>query len=366
MQYKQKTLFTPGPLNTSNETKAAMQIDLGTRDREFAEVVFDIQKRICKLGHASFKDYACILLQGSGTYGVESVLLSAIGEHTKLLILANGSYGKRMQEIAQKAKLPHTMYEFSMIQALKKEKIEDLIADPSFTHVAFVHDETTAGVLNDVSMITQLCHKYNKMVIVDAMSSFGGIPIHMDQLQIDFLITSSNKCIHGVPGIAIIIAKKQVLEECKGNCPSLSLDLYEQYKVMEGTGSFRFTSPTHVLLALQQALKELVASGGVEARYQRYQALNKRIRTFMEELGFKTLIDETIQAPIITTFLVPSTFDFQAFYDAMKEKDILLYAGKLPTYDAFRIGNIGDIDDAAIDHLEHCIRTYRKEHTYAS
>lgn len=362
MQYKQKILFTPGPLNTSEGTKGAMQIDLGTRDREFADVVMDVQKRILTLGHASASTYACVLLQGSGTYGVESVLLSAVGKQDKLLILANGSYGQRMGQIAEKANLSYELHDFSMIEDLKKEAIEPLIADTSFTHVAFIHDETTAGVLNDITMICQLCHQYKKSIIVDAMSSFGGIPIHMDELQMDYLITSSNKCMHGVPGIAVIIAKHTALETCKGKCPSLSLDLYEQYKTMNGTGSFRFTSPTHVILALHQAIQELVAFGGVVARYERYKALNTRIRKFMRELGFETLVDEAIQAPVITTFLVPANFDFQDFYDVMKKEDLLLYSGKLPQYDAFRIGNIGEIRDEDIDKLEYHIRNYREEH----
>lgn len=363
MRYKQKIMFTPGPLNTSEGTKGAMQIDLGTRDHEFANVVLDVQKRILTLGHASASTYACVLLQGSGTYGVESVLLSAIGKQDKLLILANGSYGQRMGQIAEKANLSYELHEFSMIEDLKKDVIERLIADVSFTHVAFIHDETTAGVLNDLTMICSLCHQYKKTMIVDAMSSFGGIPIHMDELQIDYLITSSNKCMHGVPGIAVIIAKHAVLEACKGNCPSLSLDLYEQYKTMLNTGSFRFTSPTHVILALHQAIQELEAIGGVAARYQRYKTLNARIRHVMREQGFEALVNEDIQAPVITTFLVPANIDFEDFYEAMKQEDLLLYSGKLPQYDAFRIGNIGEIRDEDIDKLEYHIRKYREEHS---
>lgn len=360
---KQSILFTPGPLNTTAEVKQAMQIDLGTRDQEYMKLVKAIQASLLDLADADPAVYACTLLQGSGTYGVESILTTCIRKQDHLLILANGAYGQRMGLIAQKAGLPHTLITFDMLHPIPLDQAEDYIKGKEVTHVAFIHDETTAGILNPMKELYQLAARYHKQVIVDAMSSFGGIPISLRDTPIDYLITSSNKCLHGVPGVAILFSRISSLAKCAGNCPSLSLDLYEQYHVMNDSGSFRFTSPTHVLLALAKALEELRESGGVSMRYQRYCTLQKRISGFMKELGFQTLIEPVDQAPIITTFLIPDTLSFPSLYAYLKERGILLYAGKLPGIEAFRIGNIGALSDADITYFMTCMKQYMEEHT---
>lgn len=355
---KQKILFTPGPLNTSTAVKQAMQMDLGTRDQEYAEIVEGLQRDLLTLANVKSEEFGVVFLQGSGTYGVESVLCSVIGEKQKVLILSNGAYGKRMEEIAQTARLSYEAHSFPMLEALPIHAVEDIIKQSDCTHVAFIHDETTAGVLNDVQAICKIAKANGKGTIVDAMSSFGGIPI--DFHDIDFLITSSNKCLHGVPGCAIIFVRHKEIEKCAGNAHSVCLDLYAQYHAFQTGKSFRFTSPTHVLLALAQAIRELQAQGGITKRYERYCKLHRQIKDFMRKEGFHTLVEDAMQAPIITTFAIPSDLDFQDFYDAMKKQDLLLYSGKLPNMEAFRIGNIGEISDADIQKLKECIHTYRK------
>lgn len=356
--YEQKILLTPGPLCTSAAVKNTMQVDMGTRDQEYGSVIDKLQQDILSLANVSQDEYAVVFLQGSGTYGVESVLTSAIGLKDNVLILANGAYGNRMKQIVEHGGLQHEYHAFDMLKQLPLVEIEEIIRNSSSTHVAFIHDETTAGVLNDVEAICKIAKKYHKKTIVDAMSSFGGIPINFE--NIDYLITSSNKCLHGVPGSAIIIARISEIALCQGNCKSLSLDLYEQYQTFVSGNGYRFTSPTHVMLALAQAIKELQESGGIEKRYVRYQALHQRITMLMQEEGFHTLVPFNMQAPIITTFAIPETFDFQEFYDYMKAHGILLYSGKLPGIEAFRIGNIGEISDKDIDELEYYVQAYCK------
>lgn len=355
---KQKVLYTPGPLCTSPTVKQAMQIDLGTRDQEYAQIVDQLQADLLSLANIQKKDFALILLQGSGTYGVESVLTSAVGKEDSVLILANGAYGERMEDIAKIAGLSYEFHSFSMLEALPLAEVEQLIAKSNCTHVAFVHDETTAGVLNDCEGICAIARKYKKITIVDAMSSFGGIPI--DFTNIDYLVTSSNKCLHGVPGCAIIFARHTQLQRCKGNACSLCLDLYAQYQAFQSGKSFRFTSPTHVILALAQATQELIAQGGIQKRYERYQQLHQQIKDFMRKEGFQTLVEDAMQAPIITTFAIPENFAFEDFYESMKCQDILLYSGKLPGMNAFRIGNIGEISNQDIEKLKVCVHAYCK------
>lgn len=358
---KQKILFTPGPLNTSMDTKKAMLTDLGTRDIEFSSLVQGITKKLLNLAHANSNDYTCVLLQGSGTYGVESVVTSTIKEKESLLILANGAYGERMAQITQKANVPFEIISFDMIKSLPLAEVEAAIKKSDATHVAFIHNETTAGVLNDLSGIVSIAHKFNKKIIVDAMSSFGTIPINLSELDIDYLITSSNKCLHGVPGVAIIFAKKTSLSQCENICKSLSLDLYDQNKLMETSGAFRFTAPTHVLLALDNAIDETINTGGINTRFEEYTKRNQLVRTIMQAEGFETLVEVNMQAPMITTFLIPNNFKFANYYDFMKSHDMLLYSGKLQSYDAFRIGNMGEMQIKDIERLGELTHLYRKE-----
>lgn len=365
MKSDQKILLTPGPLTTSMAVKESMLLDLGTRDTDYSILVQSIRKDLLELAHANMDTYSVVLLPGSGTYGVESVLTSTISSKSKVLILENGAYGKRMVEICKQASIPYQVESFSMIAALPAGAIEDLIANEEITHVAFIHCETTAGVLNDLASIMKIIHKYNKISIVDAMSSFASVDINLQELDIDYLITSSNKCLHGVPGIAIVYAKRNTLDSCKGICKSVSLDLYAQYKFMEeNNGGFRFTSPTHVMLALQTAIQELKEYGGILARHQHYKKLQSMIQATMHELGFETLVDNEEQSPVITTYLIPNNFDFNDFYNYMKDHGFLLYSGKLPSYDAFRIGNIGEVTQNNIEIMLTLVKTYQKEHSY--
>ena len=216
---------------------------------------------------------------------------------------------------------------------------------PDITHLSMVHSETTTGLLNPIEEVAEVIKGKNITFIVDAMSSFGGVPIDIRQLNIDFLISSANKCIQGVPGFGFIIAKKEKLMATKGNARSLSLDIYAQWETMEkGNGKWRFTSPTHVVRAFFQAMKELNEEGGIRVRYERYQENHRVLVEGMRKLGFKTLLPDASQGPIITSFLYPNAdFNFADFYQQLKAKGFVIYPGKISDADTFRIGNIGDI-----------------------
>ena len=358
---KRTVLLTPGPLTTSMDVKSAMLTDLGTRDTQYQTITQEIRQTLLQLAHADEQRYSCILLQGSGTYGVESVLSSTIRKNEKVLILSNGAYGERMEKICQKGGIPYRIQTYPMTSALPLLEIEAAIAAEDITHVAYIHCETTAGVLNDIKGIQRLINKYQKHSIIDAMSSFASMEIDLQELNADYLITSSNKCLHGVPGIAVVFAKKQHLNTCEGICRSLSLDLYEQYRFMEDQhGAFRFTSPTHVMLALKEALQELQQTGGICERNKRYCFIQNEIHTAMSNHGFQTLVKQQEQSPVITTYLYPEHFNFAHFYQYFKENGILLYNGKLPDIDAFRIGNIGDIQDEDLEKFKALLEHYEE------
>lgn len=251
-----------------------------------------------------------------------------------------------MGNIAEYYHLDYDMLAFEETEQVSVEYVDDYLSNNSdITHVAFVHCETTTGILNPIKELSHVVKMHGKKLIVDCMSSFGGIPLDVHELGIDFLISSSNKCIQGVPGFGFIIARRSELMHCKGVARSLSLDIYDQWETMEkGNGKWRFTSPTHVVRAFKQALTELIAEGGVEARYARYCENHRILVDGMRSLGFKTLLEDAIQSPIITSFLYPKAgFDFKSFYMALKSKGFVIYPGKISKADTFRIGNIGDV-----------------------
>ncbi|MEG0379062.1 MAG: 2-aminoethylphosphonate--pyruvate transaminase, partial [Eubacterium sp.] len=268
---KKYKLLTPGPLTTSDTVKAEMLFDHCTWDDEYKEITQKIRKELLSLGHVSEDEYTTILMQGSGTFGVESVLSSVVGQDDKVLLITNGAYGERMLDIALYHHLNYCVYKEEYDKIPDSIKIKTLLdQDPSITHVAMVHCETTTGILNDIKAVGALCAEYKKTYIVDAMSSFGGIDLSVKDDHIHFMISSANKCIQGVPGFSFIIADKKKLEASKGKARSLSLDLYDQWSVMNKDGKWRFTSPTHTVLAFSKALEELHAQGGVQSRYERY------------------------------------------------------------------------------------------------
>ncbi|MDB2151630.1 2-aminoethylphosphonate--pyruvate transaminase [Clostridium butyricum] len=359
---KNYKLLTPGPLTTTEAVKKEMLFDRCTWDDEYKSITQKIRKELLDIGNVYEEDYTAVLMQGSGTFAVESVITSTVGEKDKLLIIANGAYGERIGQIAEHISLNHVIYnnEYDVHPDMDKVK-EILDKDTEITHIAMVHCETTTGILNPIEHLSVIAKEYNKTLIIDAMSSFGGIPIDIKALGIDYLISSANKCIQGVPGFGFVIAKKEKLEKCKGISRSLSLDLYDQYKGMDKDGKWRFTSPTHVVAAFSKALDELKEEGGVEGRYNRYKNNNLVLRKKLKEIGIESYIEEEKQSPIITTFAFPTdAFSFNEFYSFIKERGFVIYPGKLTDVDTFRIGNIGEIYEEDINKLCEIIEGYVK------
>lgn len=359
---KNYKLLTPGPLTTTEAVKKEMLFDRCTWDDEYKSITQKIRKELLDIGNVNEEDYTAVLMQGSGTFAVESVITSTVGEKDKLLIIANGAYGERIGQIAEHISLNHVIYnnEYDVHPDMDKVK-EILDKDTEITHIAMVHCETTTGILNPIEDLSVIAKEYNKTLIIDAMSSFGGIPIDIKALGIDYLISSANKCIQGVPGFGFVIAKKEKLEKCKGISRSLSLDLYDQYKGMDKDGKWRFTSPTHVVAAFSKALDELKEEGGVEGRYNRYKNNNLVLRKKLKEIGIESYIEEEKQSPIITTFAFPTdAFSFNEFYSFIKERGFVIYPGKLTDVDTFRIGNIGEIYEEDINKLCEIIEEYVK------
>jgi 2-aminoethylphosphonate-pyruvate transaminase len=358
---RDKLLFTPGPLATSVTVKEAMLRDLGSLDSEFLELVQSIRSRLLALGPYARETYECILMQGSGTYVVESVLSSVIPHNGKLMVMVNGAYGRRMAQIARIHGIALDEFEIAENSKFTPEIVaERLAASNGITHVALVHCETTSGMLNQVEEIGRVVSDANAVYIVDAMSSFGAIPIDMTGAHIDFLISSANKCIEGVPGFGFVLANRHTLQPARGNARTLSLDLYDQWVSMESSGGhFRFTPPIQTLLAFEQALNELDEEGGVRARGERYRKNHRTLCTGMKAMGFEAYLAEQDQSFIITSFRYPldPAFDFSDFYSKLWSLGFVIYPGKLSKDKCFRIGTIGRIASADVEELLEAIHS---------
>lgn len=349
MRYK---LLTPGPLTTTDTVKREMMIDHCTWDDDYKSVTQKIRAGLLKLAHVSEEEYTSVLIQGSGTFGVEAAITTLVGEDDYLLILANGAYGERMADIAHHAGISYHMRSWAIDEQPDAQTVKMILQEnKSITHVAMVHSETTSGILNDVQSIGGVVKEAGATFIVDAMSSFAGVDIPVREWGIDCIISSANKCIQGVPGFAYVIVRKDLLAACEGNARSLALDLYDQWKTMNVDGKWRFTSPTHVVLAFAKAMEELEAEGGITARHERYAANEKLLRKKLSALGFVPFLEQEVQGPIITTFYYPAgyNFSFQEMYDYIKERGYILYPGKTTKAETFRVGNIGEIYQDDID-----------------
>jgi len=342
-------LLTPGPLTTTRTVKEVMLRDWCTWDNDYNDIVQGIRGHLVRIAADRLQGaYTSVLMQGSGTFCVEATLGTAVPQDGKVLILANGAYGERMVQIVARLRIPHAVLRTE--ETIQPDPIQvdrALAEDPSITHVALVHCETTTGILNPLEGIASIVRERGRIFIVDAMSSFGGIPMDIGELGVDFLVSSSNKCIQGVPGFGFVIARRSALEACEGRARSLALDLHDQWRTMEKErGKWRYTSPTHVVRAFAQALTELDQEGGVAARHARYRANHQELVRGMRRLGFGCLVAEEVQSPIITSFLEPpeaSGYRFSRFYADLKSRGFVIYPGKVSRAATFRIGTIGDV-----------------------
>jgi 2-aminoethylphosphonate-pyruvate transaminase len=342
---KDPILLTPGPLTTSAETKSAMLADFGSWDSAFNALTASVCRDLLAIVDAQV-DHVCVPLQGSGTFAVEAALGTLVPRGGKVLVPDNGAYCKRIVRILgylgrEALALPHGEQE-----PADPARIEAaLAADASITHVAQVHCETGTGILNPLAEIAAAVARHGRRLIIDAMSSYGAIPIDARTVRFDALIAASGKCLEGVPGMGFVITRRASLEASAGNSASLALDLLDQWQYMQKTGQWRFTPPTHVVAALRAALDQYQVQGGQDARLARYRDNCAVLVSGMRGLGFQTFLPAALQAPIIVTFHAPAdpNYDFKQFYARVRERGFILYPGKLTAVDTFRVGCIGAI-----------------------
>lgn len=339
-------LLTPGPLTTTPAVKEAMLRDWGSWDADLRAVVASIRSGLLDIADAA-QGFECVLLQGSGSYGVEAALGSFAPKNKKTLMLTNGAYGERAIKALSYINRDFISYETDELEAPSAEEVAALLkSNPDVGAVFLVQCETTSGIVNPIEDIAAVAQKAGCIVILDAMSSFGAMDLSMKRMGIDVLISSANKCIEGVPGFTYILARRDLLEASQGASHSLSLDLYEQWAYMQKSGQFRYTPPTHTLVAFAKALEQHKAEGGAPGRLARYKKTAKALRDGMRRIGLTPLLGDNETGPIIQTFATPRdpNFDFTRFYEGLKQRGFIIYPGKLTKKPSFRVGNMGALD----------------------
>ena len=338
-------LLTPGPLTTTLRTKLAMLREWGSWDSDFVAMTAELRRQLVAVLHGE-DSHVVVPLQGSGTFSVEAAVATLVPRDGHLLVLDNGAYCKRLGKVATLMGRRTSIMSHAEDEAVSADALDaKLRADPSITHVGFIHCETGTGVLNPLQAVSDVCKRHAKGLIIDAMSSFAALPIDAREVTFDALVAASGKCLEGVPGMGFVFVRQAVLAGCENNSHSLAMDLFDQHAYMEGTGQWRFTPPTHVVAALHEALKQFVEEGGQPARLARYADNCATLIDGMNGLGFKSFLPAALQAPIIVTFHAPavSNYDFKSFYAAAKQRGFILYPGKLTQVETFRVGCIGAI-----------------------
>ena len=366
--HREAVLLTPGPLTTSLRTKLAMLKDWGSWDSDFIAITARVRQSLLDIVHGH-DSHVVVPLQGSGTFSVEAAMATVVPRDGHVLVLDNGAYCKRAAKLTHLMGRRTTVVPFAEDAAISPDGLQThLLADTSITHVVMIHCETGAGVLNPLQAVADVCQAHGKGLIVDAMSSFAALEIDARKVHFDALVAASGKCLEGVPGMGFVFIRKAILPQCEGNNNSLAMDLYDQYIYMEKTGQWRFTPPTHVLVALNEAIAQFEEEGGQTARLKRYQSNCSTLVDGMAALGFKPFLDPAIQAPIIVTFHAPADprYQFKTFYDIAKKNGFILYPGKLTQVETFRVGCIGAIGPVEMAQAVHAVALTLKEMGIAS
>ena len=358
-----RILLTPGPLTTSLQTKLAMLRDWGSWDTEFNAVTARVRQSLLRIVHGE-DSHVVVPLQGSGTFSVEAAVATVVPRGGHVLVLDNGAYCKRAAKLTTMMDRRCTVMPFADHEPVSPAALrEKLGSDTGITHVVLIHCETGAGVLNPLPDVAAACAEFGRGLIIDAMSSFAALEIDARSTRFDALIAASGKCLEGVPGVGFVFIRKAILDACAGNSQSLAMDLHDQYLYMEKTGQWRFTPPTHVVVALAEAISQFEAEGGQPARLARYTRNYETLVAGMAALGFKPFLDPVVQAPIIVTFHAPAhpNYDFKRFYDAAKARGFILYPGKLTQIETFRVGCIGAITPVEIEQAVHAVALALKD-----
>lgn len=357
---RREVLLNPGPSTTTDSVKYAQVVpDICPRELEFGNLMEKVAEDLTSFV-ADPKDYISIMFGCSGTGADEAMVSSCVPPDGKLLVVDNGSYGARLAKIAQVYNIDMDVFKSSTYEPIDIAALEEKMKTGGYTTFAIVYHETTTGLLNPLEKICPMAKKYGMTTIVDIVSAYGGMPINLEKLGIDFASTTSNKHIGGMAGVGIVICRRsELLKQKEWPMRSYYLNLFDQYKYFLETKQTRFTPPVQTFYALRQAITETKVET-IEKRYERFTACWKILVKALKEIGLKMLVAEENQSHFITAILIPETpeYSFTALHDYAKSFGFTIYPGKLGNIDTFRIANMGDIKPEEMTHFTCVLRDY--------
>ena len=350
-------LLNPGPVTLSERVRQSMlQSDLCHRESEFFDLQDEARARLLATYHLDPKEWAAVLMTASGTGAVESMIASLVPGEGRLLIVENGVYGERISQICERYRINHERLIGSWMEAPDARAIAARLdaagAAGAFTHVAMVHHETTTGRLNDLRAVSDLCRARGVMLLLDGVSSFGAEVIDFADATLAAVAATANKCLHGVPGVAFVIARRTALRDAVAR--TYYLDLARLAKLQDER-STPFTPAVHAHYALVEALREFEDEGGRPARYARYQALAEQVRAGLSALGVESILPAQQSSVVLRAYHLPAGVDYPTLHDAMKRQGFVIYAGQGDlSKTLFRISTMGHVTADDMDRLVGC------------
>lgn len=358
---KKPILFTPGPLMTSDAVKEAMMTDYGSRDRRFMDAVKFVREEVLSIAELDPKVWACILQQGAGTMGIEAAISTIFPRKGgKYLLINSGKYSEKQAAIVKRLGFPMAMLKLREGEELQMSALEAVIREnPDITTVGFVQHETSTGMVYPAEEIASVVRRMlpAAKIIVDGVSAFGGIAFSVDK-ACDILVTTPNKCLHSVPGISIVLARRSLIAASKGCSRSATLDLAMELTAFDKSGQFAITPPVHVVMAVQEALLEYKREGGLAGRQKTYREKSLLVRKAVKEMGFTLFLDETkpSYAHIVVCVNMPTDprWNFKKFYTYLNDRGLVIYPGKASHAETFRFGIIGHTSIEDFERLMQC------------
>lgn len=325
--------------------------DLCHREPEFAELTRRILRALESVYTRAGETHRAVLLSSSGTGAVEAMISTFARRDVPTVVAANGVYGERMESMLRAQGKPVVAVRSDWLSGVDLEALDRALAShPEAVHVAVVHHETTTGRLNSLGPVAALCTRHGCRLLLDAVSSFGGEELDFESIPIDAVAGTANKCLHGVPGAAFVLAERDLLSK-PSQSPSLYLDLC-RYLDQQVSGYSPFTQPVQSYYALDQALLELQEAGGWQVRRDLYRSRSQRLQAALFALGVETLLDPEVYSSMLTSYRLPEGKSYEEFHRELKEAGFITYAGQGNLKgQVFRLATMGEISESDLDRL---------------
>lgn len=353
----EKILMTPGPTMVPVEVRQIAGLQpIHHRTPEFYGLFSNLNNNLKKI----FKTKSeVITLTSSGTGGMEAVIANLFSSGDKVLVASIGYFGERFYDIAASYGLDAELCDFGWGYVVDLNVLEDKLKSGGYKALLVTHNETSTGVTNNIKDIAAVAHKYDVPVIVDAVSSLGGIPLEMDGWGLDAVVTCSQKCLMSPPGLSFVALSERAWAMAeKSNLPKYYFDLKKARKgILKDKPDTPYTPAISTIMAVKKAT-DMLLDFGLDNVYKRQSAYGKKVREYIKGLGLELFPDESISSDLITAVKIPEKYNASKIINYISDKyDILLTGGQGHLKDKIiRIGHMGAVTDEIIDRALHALK----------